>query len=54
MPYQSPISRYLLLGIAVLMLGAAIPDAKLLLQQARQWRQHRSVQTIVIDTAPFR
>ncbi|HEU0119740.1 MAG TPA: hypothetical protein VFQ91_04385 [Bryobacteraceae bacterium] len=38
MPDPSPISRLLLIGLALLMLGAALPDAELLLQQARTLR----------------
>jgi hypothetical protein len=36
MPNQPPVSRYLLLGLAVLMLGSALPDMELLWRQARQ------------------
>lgn len=46
MPNQSPVSRYLLLGLAVLMFGAALPDVEVLLQQARQWRTVRRVVTV--------
>jgi hypothetical protein len=58
MPNQFPLSRYFLLGIAVLMLGAAIPDVDSLLQRARQLRQYRTVRTtertVVINGIPFR
>ena len=43
MPNQSPLSRYLLLGMAALMLGAALPDAEILFQNARQWQVRRAV-----------
>lgn len=43
MPNQSPLSRYLLLGMAALMLGAALPDAEVLFQKARQWQVRRAV-----------
>ena len=58
MPNQSPLSRYLLLGIAVLMFGAALPDAELLIQHARQWSRQQTggrVERItVINPTPFR
>jgi hypothetical protein len=43
MPNHSPLSRYLLLGMAALMLGAALPDAEVLFQKARQWQVRRAV-----------
>ena len=56
MPDHSPLSRYLLLGMAVLILGAALPDADLLLQQARQWRSRRPAteRIVVIEPIAFR
>jgi len=58
MPNQSPISRYLLLGIAALMFVASLPDAELLLQQARRWRNARQTGNIervtMTDPMPFR
>lgn len=45
MPKGFPVSRYLLVGIAILMLGAALPDTDALLQHARQLRQFRSMRT---------
>lgn len=43
MPNQSPVSRYLLVAFAVLMLGSALPDAEVLLQRLRQLNQPRRV-----------
>ncbi|MBI2686838.1 MAG: hypothetical protein HYX27_11025 [Acidobacteria bacterium] len=58
MPNHAPLSRYLLIGIAVLMFCAALPDAELLLMQARQWTKQRTERRVeritVIDPAPFR
>ena len=54
MPDHFPISRYLLLGIAALMLAAAIPDVETLLQRARQLRQFRTERVVVIDGVRMR
>ena len=54
MPNQFPASRYLLLAIAVLMLGAAIPDIETLVRRARQLRQFRTERVFVIDGVRMR
>jgi hypothetical protein len=58
MPNQVPLSRYLLLGFAALMLGAALPDMGSLVQRAREMRQIRAQRTnqrtVIIDRLPVR
>jgi len=54
MPNQFPVSRYLLLAIAVLMLGAAIPDLDILVQRARQLREFQTERIVVIDGVRMR
>jgi len=58
MPNLVPVSRYLLLGFAALMLGAAIPDLGTLLQRARELRQIQTMRsnerTVIIDRLPVR
>jgi hypothetical protein len=49
MPNHAPVSRYLLLGIAALMLGAALPDMEVLLAKVRPWRGHGVSRVIVVD-----
>jgi hypothetical protein len=46
MPNQSPVSRYLLVGIAALMLGSALPDLDVLVAQAKQWGRGGGVRTV--------
>lgn len=55
MPNQSPLSRYLLVGMAALMFGAALPDVGWMLARARQWSaEHRGQRIIVVDGVRFR
>ena len=58
MPNLVPVSRYLLLGLAALMLGAALPDLGMLAQRARELRQIRALRsserTVVIERLPVR
>jgi hypothetical protein len=55
MPEGFPVSRYLLVGIAILMLGAALPDAHTLLQQVRRNPAMRMTDRIVyIDAVQMR
>ena len=51
---QFPVSHYLLLAIAVLVLGAALPDIDTLLQRARHLRQFRTERVVVIDGVRMR
>lgn len=55
MPNQSPVSRYLLVAFAVLMFGAALPDAELLVQQIRQWNHPRRIPSVerVVVVSPL-
>lgn len=46
MPNQSPVSRYLLVGIAALMLGSALPDLDVLVAQVKHLRQGDGVRTV--------
>ena len=46
MPNQSPVSRYLLVGIAAVMLGSALPDLDVLVAQVKHLRQGRGVRTV--------
>ena len=46
MPNQSPVSRYLLVGIAAVMLGSALPDLDVLVAQVKHLRQGGGVRTV--------
>jgi hypothetical protein len=55
MPNQSPVSRYLLVGMAALMFGAALPDVEWMLARARQLRsEHRGQRIVVVDGVRIR
>ncbi len=56
MPQQTPLSRYLLLGFAALMFGAALPDAELWFHrvQNRAWRAPVAERVVLVDPMPFR
>lgn len=48
MPDPSPASRYLLLAIAVLMMGAALPDLPVWLAKVRPWCAHVPERVVVV------
>ena len=58
MPNQSPFSRYLLIGFAALMVGAAVPDVGWLVAKARQLSGAHppgsTVRTVYIDGVRMR
>jgi hypothetical protein len=58
MPNHSPLSRYLLIGFAVLMVGAALPDLDWLVKQARLLSASHgtgmSVRTVYVDGVRMR
>jgi len=54
MPNQTPVSRYLLLGIAIIMFAAALPDTETLLRKVRELKQPGSQRAVYVDGVRLR